>query len=112
MRNKDLLPTSMHDRLLDPFNILHMLGTRIVQARLLLNRQRIDVSAQKQRLAVAILEHGGKSVAANMRVDLKRIEGLEVPDDSGGRFLFAEGELGMRVEPFVWSVSMLDGRVV
>jgi hypothetical protein len=97
-----LLSTSMHNRLFDSFDILHAFGARISQTSLLLHRQRINVSAQKERLALAILEHSGEPVATDMGMDVESLEGFEVLDDSGGSFSFAERELGMGVEPFVF----------
>jgi hypothetical protein len=68
---------------------------------LLLNRQRVDVCSQEERLALAVLEYSGEPVSADVRVNLKCVEIFEVLDDSGCCLLFAEGELGVRVEPFV-----------
>lgn len=103
----------MHNRLLDPFDILHALRARILQTGLLLYREGVDVGSQQQRLAFAVAEDGCESVTADVGVYLKCVEGLEVLDDGGCGFFFAKGELGVRVEPFVcrdqyvvWKIEM------
>ena len=95
------LSTRMHNRLLHALHILHALGARIRQPRLLLHRQGIDVSAQQEGLAVSVLQHRCEAMAADVRMDFKVVEGFKMPGDGCCGLLFAKGELGVRVEPFI-----------
>lgn len=97
------LSTSVHDGLLHAFSILHALGARVRQTSLLLYGQRVDVSAQQERLTVSILQHGCETMAANVRMDLKGVERFEMLDDGRCGLFFAKGKLGMRMEPLVCS---------
>lgn len=84
------LSTSMHDGLLYALHILHPLGARILEPRLLLYGQGIDISAEQERLTLAILQNSCESMAANVSVDLKSVEGFKVLGDCGRGFLLAE----------------------
>ena len=109
---KNVLSASMHDWLLNSFDVFHAFRAGVFKTCLLLHGQRVDVSSQQQRLAFAIAEHGSQTVAADVRVDLERVEGFEVLDDGGCGFLFAEGELGVRVKPFIWVGQSVSSNVV
>ena len=91
----------MHNGLLHTLHILHALGARIRQPRLLLHGQGIDVSAQQESLAVSILQDRCEAMAADVRMDLKVVEGFKMLDNGCCGFLLAEGELRVRVEPFI-----------
>jgi hypothetical protein len=52
--------------------------------------QRVDIGTQQEGLAFAVLKHSCQPVTANVRVDLKSVEGLKVLDDGGCGLFFAE----------------------
>lgn len=89
-QREDSLATSMHNRFFHALNILHAFRACILKAGLLLYRQRIDIGAQQDGLAFAILKHGCQPMTANVRVDLKSVERLKVLDDGGCGLFFAE----------------------
>ena len=91
----------MHNWLLHTLHILHALGARIRQPRLLLHGQGIDISAQQEGLAVSVLQHRCEAMAADMWMDLKVIERFNMLDNGCCGFLFAEGKLRVRVQPFI-----------
>lgn len=92
----------MHNWLFDTIHILHSNVTCIGQIGLLLDRKGVDVCAKQESLSGPVLEHGGNTVATDVRMDLVDFQCFQVLDYCGCCCLLLTRKLGIGVEPFVY----------
>lgn len=96
------MAAGVHDGLLDAVGVGHAFLAGVRQAGAFFYGEGVEVGAQQDGWAAAIVQEGGDAVAAYVRFDVEvGGDGAELGDAAGGGVLFLVGEFWVGVEVLV-----------